>query len=147
VTGERQFCTIHLAGHVFGIDVMKIQEVVRAREMTRVPLAPPVVVGLMNLRGEIVTVLDLRRRFGLPDRPVGLAPLNVVVRTEDGPISLLVDDVGDVLLVPESALEELPETLRGLPAELLTGVYKLEGQLLLVLDTPRTVALDLCPAS
>ena len=147
MTGERQFCTIHLAGHVFGIDVMKIQEVVRAREMTRVPLAPPVVAGLMNLRGEIVTVIDLRRRFGLPERPAGLDPLNVVVRTDEGPISLLVDDVGDVHLVPESAFEELPETLRGLPAELLDGVYKLEGQLLLVLDTRSAVNLDLTPVS
>ncbi|QJW93614.1 Signal transduction histidine kinase CheA [Frigoriglobus tundricola] len=146
VTAERQFCTVHLAGHVFGIDVMKIQEVVRVREMTRVPLAPPVVVGLMNLRGEIVTVLDLRRRFGLPEPPPGLVPLNVVVRTDEGPISLLVDDVGDVFLVPESAFEELPETLRGLPAELLSGVYKLDGQLLLVLDTRRAVSLDPAPA-
>jgi purine-binding chemotaxis protein CheW len=141
VPDERQFCTFYLAEHFFGIDVLKVQEVIRAQAMTRVPLAPPVVRGLINLRGQIVTALDLRRRLELPDRPADREPVNVVVRTDDGPVSLLVDEVGDVLLVPETAFERPPETLHGLPRELILGVYKLDGRLLLILDAPRTVSL------
>jgi purine-binding chemotaxis protein CheW len=140
VPDERQFCTFFLAGHYFGIEVFQVQEVIRAQLMTRVPLAPPAVRGLINLRGQIVTVLDLRVRFRLEDRPPTVEPVNVVVRTAAGPVSLMVDDVGDVVRVPEGAFEYPPETLGGLPGELIRGVYKLDGRLLLVLDAAR--ALD-----
>jgi purine-binding chemotaxis protein CheW len=110
---DRQFCTFLLGGHYFGVDVLRVQEVIRHQEMTRVPLAPPVVRGLINLRGQIVTALDLRRRLDLPDRPDDQPPVNVVVQTDDGTVSLLVDEIGDVLLVPEEAFEPPPETLRG----------------------------------
>ena len=79
--------------------------------MTKVPLAPPVVRGLINLRGQIVTAIDLRRRLGLADRPTDSLPMNVVVRTDDGLVSLLVDEIGDVQEVPEEAFERPPETL------------------------------------
>ncbi len=137
--GERQFCTFHLADHYFGIDVLKVQEVVLARELTRVPLAPAAVLGLMNLRGQIVTTIDLRRRLGLPDRPADREAVNVVVRTDDGPVGLVVDEIGDVVAAPATVYENLPETLRGLSRELMLGVYKLDGRLLVVLDVARTV--------
>src|SRR5262245_18463506 len=110
--------------------------------MTRVPLAPPVVRGLINLRGQIVTALDLRRRLALSDRPADQLPVNVVVQTDDGAVSLLVDEIGDVLSVPESAFERPPETLRGTARELIRGAYKLDGRLLLILDTQRPVHLS-----
>ncbi|QDU21969.1 chemotaxis protein CheW [Urbifossiella limnaea] len=138
---DRQFCTFLLAGHHFGVDVTSVQEIIRAQEMTRVPLTAPVVRGLINLRGQIVTALDLRRRLGLPDRPDGDPPVNVVVRTDDGAVSLLVDEIGDVLDVPESAFEQSPETLTGPARGLIRGAYKLDGRLLLILDTDRTVDL------
>ena len=97
---ERQYCTFYLDGHYFGVDVLKVQEVIRYQEMTRVPLAPPVVRGLINLRGQIVTAIDLRRRLDLPDRPADQLPVNVVVQTDDGAVSLLVDEIGDVLRGP-----------------------------------------------
>jgi purine-binding chemotaxis protein CheW len=137
----RQLCTFYLDGHYFGLDVLKVQEIIRYQAMTRVPLAPPVVRGLINLRGQIVTALDLRRRLELRDRPADQEPVNVVVQTEEGAVSLLVDEIGDVMDVPESAFQPPPETLRGVARELIRGAYKLPDRLLLVLDTDRTVNL------
>ena len=138
---EKQYCTFYVAGHYFGLDVLRVQEVIRYQEMTRVPLAPPVVRGLINLRGQIVTALDLRRRLELHDRPADQLPINVVVQTDDGAVSLLVDEIGDVLEVREQAFERPPETLKGTARELIRGAYKLEDKLLLILDTERTVSL------
>jgi purine-binding chemotaxis protein CheW len=135
VADERQYCTFLLAGYDFGIDVRRVQEVIRYQEITRIPLAHAVVRGLINLRGQIVTALDLRRRLELPDRPAGELPVNVVVQTDDGAVSLLVDQIGEVLTAPESSFEPPPETLRGKAREMIRGAYKLDGRLLLVLDT------------
>src|ERR671936_28074 len=101
MSDEHKFCTFTLDGLLFGVEVLKVQEVIRYLEMTRVPLAPAVVRGLINLRGQIVTAIDLRRRLELSDRPADQQPVNVVVHTDDGAVSLLVDEIGDVLQVPE----------------------------------------------
>jgi purine-binding chemotaxis protein CheW len=137
----RQFCTFHVGGLLLGVEVLRVQEVIRAQAMTRVPLAPPEVSGLINLRGQIVTALDLRRRLGLPDRPQGVEPMCVMARTDDGVVSLLVDEIGDVIETTDDSFERPPETLRGRARDLILGVYKLAGRLLLVLDTEKTVAL------
>jgi len=141
VVQAHQYCTFYVAGHYFGLDVLRVQEIIRCQEMTRVPLAPTVVSGLINLRGQIVTAIDLRRRLELNDRPPDQLPINVVVRTDDGAVSLLVDEIGDVLEVPEKLFERPPETLTGAARELILGAYKLQDRLLLVLDTERTVSL------
>lgn len=138
---EHQYCTFFVDGHYFGLDVLKVQEIIRYQEMTRVPLAPPVVRGLINLRGQIVTAIDLRRRLELKERAPGQLPINVVVQTEDGAVSLLVDDIGDVLEVSEKTFERPPETLQGPARALIRGAYKLPERLLLILDTERTVNL------
>jgi purine-binding chemotaxis protein CheW len=139
VADEHQYCTFLVDGHYFGIDVRRVQEIIRYQEMTVVPLAPAVVRGLINLRGQIVRALDLRRRLDLPDRPAGVPPVNVVVQTDDGAVSLLVDEIGDVLQVSETVFERPPETLRGTARDLIRGAYKLADRLLLILDTERTV--------
>lgn len=141
MTNSRQVCTFFLDGLFFGVDVRGVQEVIRYQEMTRVPGAADVVEGLINLRGQIVTAIDLRRRLELPARPEGQLPMNVVVRTDDEAVSLLVDEIGDVLEVDEDLFEEPPETLRGVARELIRGAYKIDGQLLLLLDTDRAVAV------
>src|SRR3954451_10758073 len=112
---ERQFCTFTLGEHYFGLDVLKVQEIIRSQEMTRVPLAASVVRGLINLRGQIVTAIDLRRRLGLPDRADAgeTLPMNLVVRTDDGVVSLLVDEIGEVVEVDEDSFERPPPTLEG----------------------------------
>jgi purine-binding chemotaxis protein CheW len=137
-----QYGTFTLDGLLFGIEVDRIQEVIRAQEMTAVPLAPPVIGGLINLRGEIVTAIDLRRRLQLAERSTGTAPMNVVIRTRDGAISLLVDQIGDVVDVAPDSFEEPPGTLTGVALSLIRGAHKLDGCLLLVLDTDRVVQVS-----
>ncbi len=139
---ERQFCTFYLDDLLFGVPVLSVQEVMRHQEMTRVPLAHPVVRGLINLRGQIVMAVDLRERLGLPERSDQEPSMNVVVRTKDGPVSLLVDKIGDVLGVDESTLEEPPETLDKVARALISGVFKLEGQLLIALDCDAALNFD-----
>lgn len=144
MTNTRQFCTFYLDGHFFGVPVEQVQEVIRYLDMTRVPLVPDVVRGLINLRGQIVTAIDLRRCLGMPDRAGVELPMNVVVRTDDGPVSLLVDQIGDVLEVEQDTCEAPPETLQGPVRSLVRGVYKLAGQLLLELNiTQSMTAVDL----
>ncbi len=140
----KQYATFFLGDLFLGVEVLKVQEVIRYQEMTPVPLAPDVVEGLINLRGQIVTAIDLRRRLELPARAEGNLPMNVVVRSDDGAVSLLVDEIGDVVEIDDDAYERPPETLKGVARELVTGVYKLKDRLLLVLDTDRAVTL---PAS
>jgi len=138
---SKQFCTFFLNGLYFGVDVLQVQEVLRYQPMTQVPLAPATVRGLINLRGQIVTALDLRHRLELPERAAGSQPMNVVVRSDDGAVSLLVDEIGDVVEINDDIFEHPPETLRGVARELICGVYKLKDRLLLVLDTERTLNL------
>lgn len=143
----KSLCTFWLGDHCFGIDVLDVQEVIRSHDVTAVPLAPDVVVGLMNLRGQIITTCDLRRRIELGDRhrlPVGNrdgtgAPMNVVVRTPEGPTSMLVDRIGDVIDVSAELFEPPPSTVTGAARELIVGAYKLDDRLLLELDTQRVV--------
>lgn len=132
---ETQYCTFFVDGLYFGIDVLRVQEVIRTHPFTRVPLAAPAVKGLINLRGQLVTAIDLRTTLRLTPRDELQEPMNVVVRTDDGAISLLVDDIGDVIVPDESSFENPPETLPAEARAFIKGVYKLPGQLLLVLDT------------
>lgn len=137
--------TFHLDRYLFGVEVATVQEVIRYQPMTRVPLAPPALSGLINLRGQIIPAVDLRRRLGFPDRPAGELPMDVVVRTGDGMVSLLVDRIGEVVEVAEEDFEEPPDTLTGVARELIRGAYKLQGALLLSLDVEG--AVELRPAS
>jgi purine-binding chemotaxis protein CheW len=139
---DKQFCTFLVDGLYFGIEVLQVQEVIRFQEMTRVPLANPVIKGLINLRGQIVTAIDLRRGLELSERPDGSLPMNVVVRTGDGAVSLLVDEIGDVVNVEPESFERPPETLNGIARDLISGVYKLKERLLLVMDTEKAVSLS-----
>ncbi len=128
------YCTFSIDQLTLGVEVHRVQEVIRSQPTTRVPLADPIVRGLMNLRGQIVTALDLRRRLELPPAASSREPMNVILRTNDGPVSLLVDRIGDVLELDERTFEVPPETLHGVPRELIRGVHKLPQHLLLVLE-------------
>lgn len=138
-----RFATFFVADLFLGVDVLSVQEVLRAQPMTRVPQAPEVIEGLINLRGQIVTAIDMRRRLRLPPRDGDQTPMNLVVRAGDGAISLLVDEIGDVLDVDEAMYERPPESLDPASRELISGVYKLKDRLLLVLDAERTADLTL----
>ena len=138
-----QLATFVVGRFLFGIDVLRVQEVLRFQKMTRVPLAPPVIVGLINLRGQIVPALDMRHRLGLEPRTSEERPMNLVVRTEEAGVSLLVDDIGDVLELNSSSFETTPANVAPNVREMIRGVYKLKNQLLLVLDTDKTVDIGL----
>src|SRR5579863_7525001 len=131
----RQFCTFFLDQFMFGVELEKVQEVIRHLELTEIPLAPEVISVLMNLRGQIVTGIDLRRRLDLPPRLGDVQPMNVVIRRADGALSLLVDNIGDVVEVTEESFERPPETLQGKFRDVIVGVHKLEKQLMHVLST------------
>jgi len=137
-----QFSTFVVANLFFGVDVLRVQEVLRFQPMTAVPQAPKVIEGLINLRGQIVTAIDMRQRLQLPPRPADKSPMNIVVRTSDGAVSLLVDEIGDVLQMDESDYERPPENLDVAARELIRGVYKLKDRLLLVLDEERTADIS-----
>jgi purine-binding chemotaxis protein CheW len=139
---RKQYCTFYLDNQLFGVDVLKIQEVLRSQPTTVVPLAPGEIRGLINLRGSIVSTLDLRRRFHLKPLPDDTAPTNVVSQTTTGLISLLVDRIGDVVEVSQDDFEPPPETLESNARDLIDGVYKLRSGLLMILNVERTLDLE-----
>lgn len=141
-TREEQFCTFRLGDLLFGVEVLCVQEVLLKQQMTRLPLVTSVVSGLINLRGQIVTAIDLRQRLGMGPLENGRDAMNVVVRTNDMAFSLVVDEIGDVLDVDPELFEAPPETLTGEARELILGAYKLEGQLLLVLDVEKAITVE-----
>jgi two-component system, chemotaxis family, sensor kinase CheA len=138
-----QVCTFRLGEHLFGVDVHRVQEVLRYQDMTSVPMTSSTVRGLINLRGQTVTALDLRERLHLPPREQPLdeeqRPMNVVLMAEGGVASVLVDEIGDVLEVEACGREDVPETVDSSVREVLCSVYKLPGDLLLLLDIDKTV--------
>ena len=139
---SNQFCTFEVGDLYFGLEVTKVQEVMRFQEMTHVPVAPPEVAGLINLRGQIVTAIDMRRRLGLEARAADQQPMNVVLTDDHGAVSLLVDEIGDVLELDEETFEEAPNTLDDSMKDLIRGVFKLEERLLLVVDAGAALTLQ-----
>ena len=139
---QKQFCTFYMDNHFFGVAVETVQEVFRYQEMTHIPLAPPEIRGLINLRGQVITAIDLRQRLSINKLPDDKLPMNVVVRTGESVVSLLVDAIGDVLEVSEEVYERPPETIPEEVRKLVRGVYKLEGKLLLILDAEKAVNIN-----
>lgn len=133
----KQYCTFYVNDILLGVEVLHVQEVLRYQEITHVPLAAAEVRGLINLRGQIITAIDLRTRMNLPPRADEQRPMNVVTRINDEVVSFLVDSIGDVLEVSEETFEPVPQTVDRSIRELVTGVYKLEGVLLNVLDAAK----------
>lgn len=137
----QHYCTFEVDHMLLGVPVKHVQEVLRFQEITPVPLAPRSVRGLLNLRGHIVVAVDLRRRLGLSDRPDTQLPMNVVMQAGDRPVSLLVDEIGDMVEVDDTSFEPPPENLTGLGSDLILGAYKLPQRLLLALDPDKTLDL------
>ena len=137
-----QLVGFRLDNEDYAIAITKIQEIILMKPITRIPQVPDFIEGLINLRGQIVTAIDMRRKLKLPPRGSDQAPMNVVVRTQDGPVSLLVDEIGDVLDVDAATYERPPDNIDPQARHLIHGVYKLKDRLLLVLDAERTVDLS-----
>lgn len=141
-----QLATFYLGEYQCAVGVEQVQEVLLDQPRTRVPGAPEAVAGLINLRGQVVTALDLRVRMKLDENADTSSSMNVVVRNGDEVWSLLVDRIGDVIEVPDNQFEPPPDTLTGRLRELIVGAYKLDEHLLLVLDVPRVLDLGLVTA-
>jgi purine-binding chemotaxis protein CheW len=145
-----QYCTFWVDGLFFGVAVSEVQEVLRYQELTAVPSGPEAVHGLINLRGQIVTALDLRCRLGLPARPEDVLPMNVIVRSRGEVVSLLVDDIGDVITVDTRrggglALEAVPANVPSIVQDVVLGVLSLPESILLVLDADRAADVAAVP--
>jgi purine-binding chemotaxis protein CheW len=124
------------------VEVEKVQEVIRFQKVTAVPLASSEIAGLINLRGQIVTAIDLRKRLRLKERSDDQLPMNVILRDDQGVVSLLVDEIGDVLETDEQMFEHPPDTLAESARHLIRGVYKLPDRLLVVLDSEKVLNGD-----
>jgi len=136
-----QYATFEVGGHYLGIPVLQVQEVLREQYLTPVPLAPRVISGLINLRGQIVPALEMRTLLQLPERAEPEGTLSVVLRTEVGLVSLQVDEIGDVLEIEGAAVEASPANLEPHIRRLLSGVCRIGSRLLLVLDIHNAVDL------
>jgi purine-binding chemotaxis protein CheW len=146
----RQLCSFFVHGLLMGIDVQYVQEAVRNIEITGVPLAPISVLGLINLRNQIITAIDLRRCLGLPKRAAEQMSVHLILRMEDESVSLLVDEVDGAIEPDEHLLEIAPAALRERFQDLVHEAYKLPGGLLFVLDLHRllaTISADAVPTS
>jgi purine-binding chemotaxis protein CheW len=135
----RQYATFEVAGQLFGVEVEAVQEVLSFHEYTAVPLASPAVGGLFNLRGQVIAAVDLRVQLGLPRQSLSGPVMNVILRGDDEPVSLLVDRIGEVIDLDDSEFEPPPETLTGPTRELIVSTVKLEGRLMLAVDVAQAV--------
>ena len=139
----KQFCSFYVDDILIGIEVLAVQEVLRYQDVTEIPLAPPAIQGLINLRGQIITAINLRSRMNLPPCKDDKKSMNVVTRINNEVVSFLVDAVGDVLTVEDDDFEPVPNTVDAATRALVTGVYKLEGQrFLMALDVTKAANLS-----
>lgn len=138
---EGMFVTMLIAGQMFGVPVLQVQDVLGPQRITRVPLAPPEVSGSLNLRGRIVTAIDVRIRLGLPPRPNDMQGMSVVVDHNGELYSLIIDKVGEVMSLFGADYEKNPATLDPRWQDVSNGIYRLKDGLLVVLDIARLLRL------
>ncbi|KAA2214808.1 chemotaxis protein CheW [Teichococcus oryzae] len=142
-SAAQMYLTLTVAGQLCGVPVLAVRDIMAAPSITRVPLAPPEVAGSLNLRGRIVTAIDLRRRLGLPMREAGAPPPMSVVVEQGGELySLLSDAVGEVVPLKSEGFAGNPPTLDTVWRDISHGVHRQDGQLLIVLDVDRILAID-----
>jgi purine-binding chemotaxis protein CheW len=136
---QTEYVTAVIGGQLFGLPIVRVQDVFIPERLTRVPLAPPEIAGVLNLRGRIVTLIDLRRRFGLGQRDDGEPVMAIGVESRAESYGLLIDSVGEVLKLDDAAREPNPINLDQRLARMSAGIYRLDGQLLIVVDVDRVL--------
>ena len=134
-----EYVTAMIGGQLFGLPIVRVQDVFMPERLTRVPLAPPEIAGVLNLRGRIVTLIDMRRRFGLGERNDGDPPMAIGVESRGESYGLLIDSVGEVLKLDDAAREPNPVNLDQRLARVSAGIHRLDGQLLIVVDVDRVL--------
>jgi len=137
-----EFVTIRLAGQLLGIPVLSVHDVLNAQKITRIPLAPAWVAGVLNLRGRIVTAINLRERLGFRPRDDGGRDMSVVIEYRGEPYSLQIDSIGEVLNLEGETLEKNPVTLDQRWRDVSRGIFRLESELLAILDVERILAFS-----
>jgi purine-binding chemotaxis protein CheW len=137
MANTKEYLTVFVADQMFGIPILQVQDVLGDQRVTRVPLAPPEVAGSLNLRGRIVTAIDVRKRLSVKPAETVMKQLSVVVEHEHELYSLIIDRVGDVLSLPDDQFENNPGTLDPAWRDVSVGIYRLKKTLLVILDVPR----------
>jgi len=137
-----QLVSFKLGDEEFGVDIMQVQEIIRMQEITSVPNAPEFVEGVINLRGRVIPIIDLRKRFGLEEKSHDKATRIIVVKVDDLTVGLVVDEVSEVLRIPADTVEPPPPIVAGVESEYIKGVGKLEDRLLILLDLSKTLSKE-----
>jgi purine-binding chemotaxis protein CheW len=137
-----EFVTATIGGQLFGLPISRVQDVFAPDRLARVPLAPAEIAGLLNLRGRIVTAIDMRRRLGLPDFAEGKARMAVGIDWKNEPYGLLIDQIGEVIKLPKASREDNPVNLDARLARVAAGVHRLDGRLMVVLDVERVLEVE-----
>lgn len=134
---RKEYLSITINDQIFGIPILQVQDVLGEQKITRIPLAPPAIAGSLNLRGRIVTAIDVRKCLGLEAASERLSGMSVVVENKGELYSLMIDSIGDVLSLKLKDFEQNPPTLDSLWRDISQGIFRLENDLLVVLDVPK----------
>jgi purine-binding chemotaxis protein CheW len=137
-----QLVTFSIADEEFGVDILKVQEIIRTMEISKVPRAPDFVEGVINLRGKVIPIIDLRRRFGLAHKMHDKHTRIIVIEMTDVIVGFVVDAVSEVLRIPASTVEPPPPVVAGMDSEYISGVGKLQDSLLILLDLDKLLSSD-----
>jgi purine-binding chemotaxis protein CheW len=137
-----ELATFYVGNGICGMDILKVQEINKLMQMTKVPQAPDYVLGILNLRGQIVTIIDLGKKLGLGDTDITDDPRNIIVNSSGGHVGLLVKKIGDVVAADMSKLERAPANMSGIQGEYFMGVYKTKTYLIGILDVDKVLRID-----
>lgn len=138
---EMQICCFTIAGEQYAIDIMKIREIIRPLKITPLPKAPDFIEGIVNLRGTVIPVIEMRKRFGL-DVERDFEPRMIIVKVEDTAIGVTVDHVSDVIRIPVSDIQPPPKMIKGIESEYVEGVVKYSGDLIILLNIDRILSTE-----
>lgn len=137
-----QLVTFHIDQEEFGVDILRVQEIIRTMDITKVPRAPEFVEGVVNLRGKVIPILDLRKRFGMSERKYDSRTRIIVIELDGVIVGFIVDSVSEVLRIQADTVEEPPAIVSGIDSEFISGVGKLSDRLLILIDLDRLMSRD-----
>ena len=137
-----ELATFYIGDALCGMDILKVQEINKLMEMTKVPQAPDYVTGILNLRGQIVTIVDLGKKLGLGETDLGSDPRNIIVNAPSEHIGLLVQKISDVVMADPDRIEQAPANMSGIQGIFFTGVYKTENKLIGILNVEEVLKID-----
>ncbi len=137
-----ELATFYVGNALCGMDILKVQEINKLMQMTKVPQAPDFVLGILNLRGQIVTIIDLGKKLGLGKTDLSQDPRNIIVNSSGGHVGLLVRKISDVVEADMQKKEHAPANMEGIQGEFFTGVYKTDAELIGILDVDKVLSID-----